>query len=194
MAFSFGVASVSAYSTSGYKWSGTSTSYYIQTAFASSFKTAMKASDATWDAAGADFSFSYAGTTTRNPNVWSSSYTYDGHNDIGYYYNSASTSIASTTTWRVGTTIIEADTTFNTYYGHTTVGAAGKHDIQNTMTHEFGHWLRLLDVDISSTGSPDYCNSSSESTMCSEPKSVGDTNMRSLRTDDKNGIKSIYGT
>ena len=154
----------------------------------------MRTADSTWDAAGSVFRFNYAGTTSRNPNVWSASYTNDGYNDIGYYYNSTSTAVATTQVWATGTTIEEVDVTFNTYYGLTTVGASGSYDVQSMMTHEFGHWLRLLDYNITATGSPSYCNSSSEATMCGTPMSVGDTNMRSLRTDDKNGIKAIYGT
>ena len=76
-AFFFGVTTVFAYSISSFKWGGTSASYYINSTFASSFLTAMQAADASWDAAGSKFRFNYAGTTTRNPNVWA--YSTDGY-------------------------------------------------------------------------------------------------------------------
>lgn len=188
--FTFSAASASAYSLYGYQWSSSPVSYYINSTFASSFRTAMKTSDATWDAAGADFSFSYVSTTSANPNVFVG-YTDDSKNSIGYYNDGASGDIAGTWGFSSGTSLTEIDTTFNTYYSFTTTGAAGKHDVQNTMTHEFGHWLML--GDLTSAGSPSYCSSSAMSTMCGSSY-PGNTYQRSLRTDDKNGIKAIYGT
>lgn len=61
----------------------------------------MRTADSTWDAAGSVFRFNYAGTTSRNPNVWSSSYSSgssggnDGYNDIGYYNNGATGVVAT---------------------------------------------------------------------------------------------------
>lgn len=191
LVFTFGAVTVSAYSNSGYKWSGTSASYYINNAFAASFVTSMKAADATWDAAGSKFRFTYVSTASRNPNVWSSTYARDTYNDIGYYDN-GSGNVATTRCKASGTTLTECDVTLNTYYGFTTVGAAGSYDLQSTLTHEFGHWLRLEHV--SSPLSPSYCYTTSLATMCEYSYSVGDTYFRSLTTDDKNGIKAIYGT
>lgn len=190
--FILSVVTASAYSNSGYSWSGTSLSYYVQSAFASSFRTAMQTSDATWDAAGSTFRFSYAGTTSRNPNVWSSGYSLDGYNDIGYYNNGATGTVASASGGLSGTTITERDMTLNTYYGFTTVGASGKYDVQNTITHELGHWLKLLDV--SSAAYPTWCGLGIEATMCGSLSGTGETRKRSLTSDDKNGIKAIYGT
>lgn len=152
----------------------------------------MQTSDATWDAAGSVFRFTYGGTTSRNPDATSTSYATDGHNDIGYANKGASLYQAATTVTRSGTTITEVDTTINTYYGHTTVGAAGSFDVQDEITHEFGHWLRL--IDLTSSSSPSYCGGSSESTMCGSIPSVGDTNRRSLRTTDRTDIQAVYGT
>jgi hypothetical protein len=188
LVFYLGVSGASAYSYSGYKWPSTSTSYYINNAFAASFQTAMRTSDATWDASGSRFRFNYAGTTSRNPNIWS--YSSDGYSDIGYTDAGNNGKTASTSGYASGSTLEEIDTTFNTYYGLTTVGAAGKHDVQDIMTHDFGHWLFLLDR--TSTSSPSYCGSSSRVTMCSA-NAAGETYRRSLQTDDKNGIKAIYG-
>lgn len=188
--FVFGASSAYAYRLYGYEWSSSTVSYYINSTFASSFRTAMQTSDATWDAAGADFSFRYVSTTSANPNVFSISYAPDSKNSIGYYNDGLSGDIAGT--WgfiESGTTLAEIDTTFNTYYSFTTTGATGKYDVQNTMTHEFGHWL-MLD-DLTSSGSPSYCSSSAMSTMCGRSY-TGNTYQRSLRSDDKNGIKDIY--
>lgn len=190
MAFGLGVSSASAYDLYGYQWDSSSVSYYINSAFASSFKTAMKTSDASWDAAGADFSFSYAGTTSSNPNVFSG-YTSDSRSSIGYYNDGSTGDVAGTWGFTSGSSLTEIDTTFNTYYGFTTIGTSGQYDVQNTMTHEFGHWL-MLD-DLTYNGSPSYCASSAMSTMCGRTY-PGNTYQRSLRTDDKNGIKAIYGT
>lgn len=190
-----GTASIaSAFNNTGYKWSGTSVSYYINSAFAASFKTAMQTADATWDAAGSKFRFSYAGTTSRNPNVWGGgSYTSDGYNDIGYYNNGYSGVIATTQPWvSSGTTLGEVDLTLNTYYAFTTVGAASSWDVQSVVTHELGHWLYLGHV--TDSASPSYCGTTSLATMCKYPYSVTDTYRRSLETDDKNGAKAIYGT
>ncbi len=191
LVFTFGVMRVGAYSYSGIKWGGTSASYSINNAFAASFRTAMQAADAAWDAAGSVFRFNYLGTTTRNPNTFS--YSLDGHSDIGYV-NQGNNGIVAQTAGGVttpgGTTISERDTTFNIYYGLTTVGASGSYDVQNVMTHEFGHWLKLLDV--SSSLSPTWCGFSFESTMCNVT-TPNETRKRSLEGDDKNGIKFIYG-
>lgn len=190
--FSLGLTAAIAYSTSGYKWNGTSASYYISSTFAASFRTAMQASDAAWDAAGSKFRFKYLGTTTRNPNTFSS-YSLDGFSNIGYF-NNGNTGIIATT--RGGVTnltdkiISERDTTLNTYYGFTTVGAAGSYDVQNIMTHEFGHWLKLLD--LSSVWGPSFCTLAMESTMCGTTV-PGETRKRTLEGDDKAGIKNIYG-
>ncbi len=189
LVFTFSTGIASAYSASGYEWLSGQVTYYVNNSFASSFITAMKTSDATWDAAGADFEFVYGGTTSRNPNVWA--HTSDSYSSVGYYNNGNTGVQAEVTALASGSYMTEADATLNTYYGFTTTGAAGKYDVQDIMTHEFGHFLMLLD--LSYAGSPSYCSSSAMSTMCgySYP---GMTYRRSLRTDDKDGIKSIYGT
>lgn len=186
-----GAAGVWAYSYSGNKWSGTSVSYYLNSGLSSSARTSMRSADATWDAAGSGsaFRFNYQSTTSRNPNVWAG--VCDGYNDVGYYNNGNTGVPASTYTDATGSgsTIVENDTTFNTYYSWSTSGASGYYDVRNVMTHEFGHWLRLLD--LSSSSSPSYCGTSSESTMCGST-TTGETRKRSLATDDINGISYIY--
>lgn len=188
---------VFAYIYDGYRWRGTSVSYHVNSAFASSFITAIQAADTTWDGAGSRFRFNYAGTTSRNPNVWASNYASGGsggndtYSDIGYYNNGATLVYAEGKKWQSGGYLVEVDTTLNTYYGFTTVGTAGYFDVQNIITHELGHWLHL--VDLTSPGYPSFCGTAAESTVCSGTY-AGETRKRSLETDDKNGIKAIYGT
>lgn len=165
------------------KWSGTSVSYNISSTFAASFHTAMKSADATWDKAGSKFRFNYSATTTRAPAC-------DGYNDILPFNQGNTGKMAVTSIVYSGSTISESDTIFNTYYNFTTVAAAGSYDVQNIMTHEFGHWLWLNDV--SSPISPSWCLWASEATMCAYG-TANETRKRTLSTDDTDGIKAIYG-
>ncbi len=188
----FGSMKVLAYSTSIYKWSSGSVNYFINNAFAASFVSAMQSADSAWDAVGAKFKFNYNGTTSRNPNVFS--YFSDGKSDIGYFNKGNNGIIATTNGFVYGGTAIfyEHDITLNIYYGFTTIGAANKYDVQNVITHEFGHWLRLLDL-YSGSG-PSFCGTSFESTMCGIISSTGETRKRTLENDDKAGMIAIYGT
>ena len=191
MVFSLSLGATLAYSLSTYKWGGTSVNYYINSTFALSFRTAMQSADSAWDNAGSKFKFNYAGITNRNPNVWATNH--DGYSDIGHYnFGNTGNMIAGSdmNITNGTTTITETDTTFNTYYSFTTVGANGMYDVQNTMTHEFGHWLKLLD--LSSGFPPSWCGWEIESTMCGTLW-TGETRKRSLEGDDKDGIKAKYG-
>lgn len=78
--------------------------------------------------------------------------------------------------------LTDSDTVFNSYYTWSTSGEAGKYDVQNVMTHEFGHWLVLNDL---------YGGGDTEKTMYGYV-STGETKKRSLDADDINGINYIY--
>lgn len=188
--FLLGAVGAWAYSWSpAVKWSGTSASYYISTGFSSSENGQLIYGDEEWTInGGSKFAFSYKGTTTRS--ATSSSGLNDSYSDILRYNSGNTGKLALTTARGASPTITQVDTVFNTYYSFSTSGAAGYYDMRNTMTHEFGHWLFL--ADLSSTSSPSYCNSSSESTMCGTA-TTGETRKRSIATDDKNGIVAIYG-
>lgn len=185
-----------AYYYSGIKWSGTSVTYYINNGFTTAARTSIRASDATWDGAGSRFRFNYSSTTTRNPNGFSSTYSTDGKNDVGYY-NNGRTGIQAVarTTYSTATLLIsEVDTTFNTYYSFSTSGAAGYYDVQDTMTHEFGHWLYLGDAYsiMYGCGTATTLGVSTEVTMCGYG-ATGNIWRRSLASDDISGIKAAYG-
>jgi hypothetical protein len=191
LVFSFGSAIAWAYGLTGYRWGGTSATYNINNAFADSFRAAFWSSAGAWNTAGSRFRFNYGNITTRNPNIYIG-YISDGYSDIGHV-NAGDTAgrIAKSNGWLSGNTFTESDTTFNTYYPFTTVGTPNSNDVQDIMTHEFGHWLRLNDVYAHRT-QPSYCDYSYEATMCGYFVN-NETNKRSLESDDTDGIKAIYG-
>jgi hypothetical protein len=78
--------------------------------------------------------------------------------------------------------ITDVDVYFNSYYSWSTSGEAGKYDVKNVATHEFGHWLMLNDL---------YGGGDTEKTMYGYV-STGETKKRTLETDDINGINAIY--
>ncbi|MCP8308320.1 MAG: hypothetical protein H3Z54_06460 [archaeon] len=124
------------YTTAKY-WINTSNKY----GFSSSAVVAtITASAETWDSETSAFVFSYQGTTRRSAGIR------DNYNVVawGLYYNSRA--IAVTYIWYRGSQILETDTRMNTYYKWSLSGVAGKMDVQNIMTHEFGHWVGLNDL------------------------------------------------
>ena len=188
-----GAATANAYTTIGYSWSAKGANYYASNWYPSAFLTAIQSADATWEGAGSSFTFTYKGTTTRNATLALSGTT-DGYNVIGYGNLGSTGAVAKTAITGTKPNITEADTAINsTYYYFTTIGTAGYYDMQDTMTHEFGHWLWLSDQ--YSASSPYYCDpktaTSTEATMCGY-SIANDTYRRSLRSDDQNGIKALY--
>jgi len=80
--------------------------------------------------------------------------------------------------------VVENDVCFNGYnYTWSDSGQAGRMDVQNIATHEFGHNLVLADL---------YDYASRDFTMYGYA-SAGETKKRTLADDDKNGIRFIYG-
>lgn len=71
----------------------------------------------------------------------------------------------------------------NTYYGWSLSGEAGKMDVQNIMTHEFGHWCGLDDL---------YNDADYWLTMYGY-SNYGITYQRTLGLGDINGLKAVYG-
>lgn len=105
---------------------------------------AIQAAADTWtNVSGADFEFSYGGSTTAtdysNPP--------NGQNDIMWKDNGPNQGIlAMTWTWRnEADEIFESDMVINDYYQWDTSGTPGEteFDLQSVALHEFGHYLRL---------------------------------------------------
>jgi hypothetical protein len=121
-----------------YRWVATA-KYYVTARAPPIAVATIQASAAVWDSATNAVVFSYQGTTTRiagkrdNFNVI----------DAGIYTPGT---IGVTYIWARGSQIIETDTRLNTRYKWSLSGEAGKMDVQNIMTHEFGHWIGLADL------------------------------------------------
>ncbi len=141
---------------------------------------AVQAAAATWNAAGAQFSFSYAGTTTAT------AASYDGVNEILWRNFGSGGTIALTTIWYYpsNNNIVECDMEFNDYYTFSTAATppSGQYDVQTIALHEFGHFLMLDDL---------YNAADSDKVMYGYG-SPG-TTKRALNADDIAGIRYIYG-
>ena len=92
----------------------------------------------TWDSETYADVFSYGGTTSRSAG------TRDYYNVVSWGSYQAGV-IAVTFIWSAGRRIVETDLRMNTYYAWSLDGEAGKMDVQNILTHEFGHWAGLND-------------------------------------------------
>lgn len=155
-----------AYSYSGNKWSGNSVAVDATDAsWPSGWISPLASAMSAWNGASSPFAFSSGSS---------------GHKFTSS--NMGAGALALTTDTYSGTTIVDADTNFNTYYSWSTSGGAGAYDVQSVATHELGHWLRLLDL----TGGGD-----TEKTMYYNI-ATGETKKRTLETDDLNGINAIY--
>lgn len=94
----------------------------------------------TWDANTTFELFVFQGTTRKTAGVR------DGYNVVAWGLYSNPNVIAVTYIWYSGDTIIETDTRMNTWFTWSLTGEANKMDVQNIMTHEFGHWSGLDDL------------------------------------------------
>lgn len=192
-----GAAGAWGYNYPGYKWgassvsTSSSVSYILDSAtLTSTWRTAIRSADATWDGASANSAFRFNYTGTYNSTNSSPAYPY-------VYASNAGNNGAPATTWttHTSTTISWCYTRINTYYPYSIGGSATTYDLRSDMTHEFGHWLYLGHV--TSTASPTYCSTSStavntsEATMCPYSE-LNRTHKRTLNSDDINGISYIY--
>ena len=138
----------------------------------------VAATDAWNDVACSCFTFDYVGATTR------SAPSYDGHNVLRW--GSTDGSIATTYIWYDGSdNILECDVVFDDLYSWSADPSgcpSEKMDVQNIATHEFGHWLLLVDLYLS-------CNN--ELTMYGYAD-YGETKKKSLHQSDEDGICYIY--
>lgn len=160
------------YTTAGY-WINPKNNYGFST---DAVVASIKASANTWDSQTSATVFSYRGITSRSAGKR------DGYNVISWGPYRAGV-IAVTYIWYFGDRIIETDTRMNTRYKWSLSGEPNKMDVQNIMTHEFGHWCGLDDL---------YAESDYWLTMYGYAD-YGETYKRTLGLGDINGLKAVYG-
>jgi len=154
-------------------WINPSNKYRFST---SAVVTAITTSAATWDIETSADVFWYRGTTTKT------SGRRDSYNvvDWGLYQNGV---IAVTMIWYSGSQILEIDMRMNTRYKWSLSGEARKMDVQNIVTHEFGHWAGLDDL---------YDTKDYWLTMYGY-SNYGVIYQRTLGLGDINGLAAVYG-
>jgi hypothetical protein len=163
-----------------YRWY-TTVNYYVNPSnryslSASQVVNAITTSVNTWDGETRFQIFSYKDTTTRSAGKR------DGYNVVSWESYKKGV-IAVTYLWSISGQLIETDTKLNTFYGWSLTGEVGKMDVQNIMTHEFGHWCGLNDL---------YANSDYWLTMYGY-SNYGVTYQRTLGLGDILGLQAMYG-
>lgn len=132
----------------------------------------------TWDEVTLANVFSYLGTTDLT------SGSLDGHNvvDWGKYRPGV---IGVTMIWRDVVTgeVVEVDMKLNNRFDWSLSSEEGKMDVQNIVTHEFGHWAGLADL---------YNSEDALLTMYGY-SSYGIVHQRDLGYGDILGIQAVYG-
>jgi len=121
--------------------------------------------------------FRYMGTTSRTAGK------YDGYNVISWGTYRAGV-LAVTYIWYIGDRVVETDTLLNSYYAWSLKGEARKVDLQDVMTHEFGHWCGLADL---------YSDADYWLTMFGY-SSYGETYKRTLGLGDILGLREVCGS
>ena len=170
-------AQVGCYSVDGKKWAAPSATYKIGDSIPLDWAASIDASAATWTNAGAAFRLVNDSTS---PNELS-------YVDLVAKYGSPyANTFAVTITWTSTSTgfIVMTVTEINTKWQWSTSAQPAMADLQNIITHEFGHWMRLLDI-----YSPSAC---SEVTMWGSA-TFGETKKRTLEQADVDGFVSLYG-
>ncbi len=130
---------------------------------------------------GSSFWFSYASERAENYTG-----TEQGFNIVGWQLLTDVTVLARTTTfWNPVDGMVEAQTCFNQVDGieWSISPSVSQWDIQSTITHELGHWLKLMD---------EYDDHCSGNTMY-YGQTAGSTSKRYLSQDDEDGIRWLYG-
>ena len=122
-------------STSGMKWPGATATYKIDGSIPSDWGSSLDAASATWNAAGAAFQLA------NDPHSANALTFVDL---VAKYGSNFSNTYAITSTWYSLSTnlLVKAGTEINTSFQWSTNGDSNSVDVQNIMTHEFGHWLR----------------------------------------------------
>jgi hypothetical protein len=169
-------AQVGCYNTDGGKWNASSATYRIGTTIPEGWAPVIDAAASVWNAAGASF---------RLVNDDSSVNELSYKDLVAAYGSSYSSTYAVTTTWSSRSTgrISRATIEVNDKWAWSLTGAANSPDVQGILTHEFGHWMRLLDI-----YSPSTC---SDVTMWGSA-TFGETKKRTLEQADVDGFLSLY--
>jgi hypothetical protein len=170
-------AQVGCYNTDGAKWSGPSAGYRIGDSIPAAWAASIDAAASAWSSSGVSFRLLDDPASTNEVSYKDLAATY------GSSYNNT---LAVATTWYSRTTnrISRATLEFNSKWTWGTAGAQGEMDVQSIATHEFGHWLRLLDI-----YTPSSC---ADVTMWGSAAS-GETKKRTLEQADIDGFTSLYG-
>ena len=169
-------AQTGCYGTDGAKWAADSAAYRLGTTIPAEWPDSIDAAASTWSGAGAAFRLLRDDASSNELSF---------EDLVAKYGGSYSDTLAVTTTWSSGNggTISKATVAFNTKFGWSTAGESDKADVQNIITHEFGHWMRLLDIYAPST-----C---SDVTMWGSAPN-GETKKRTLEQADIDGLLSLY--
>jgi hypothetical protein len=178
------------------KWD-TSPTYYVNPGSVPGAATAIQNAAATWNNAGTSFRLNYGGTSSNAPAGG------DLINSVffGPPSDFPADEISQTYSYYDGSTgkNFEVDTEFNSYYTWTTGTASGATmNIESVVLHEFGHWLRLVDLygDLPQRGVPGGFPSDLSPEMKvmygSRDDSVGNMNLKTLSSADIAGIRWIY--
>lgn len=156
----------------GHHWNFANPTYVpvtIKSNVPSAWNTAIARSMSSWNGANAKFRFiaGSADHTVAYGNVW---------------FAPDALAITYIREWW-GTRITDRDTDISSRYSWDVNGAYNTYDIQNVMTHEFGHWIELDDL----YGSADYWRTMYYASQ------TGETYKRSLDPDEIGAIRIIYG-
>jgi len=164
-----------------YHWYST-IRYYINPTNSYGFSTsavvnAITTSANTWDIETSYQVFSYQSTTSRVAGNG------DGYNVVSWGTYSQANAIAVTFIWARGKRVLETDCLMNVNFVWSLNGESNKMDVQDIMTHEFGHWCGLKDLYqdkdywLTMYGYADY----------------GETHKRTLGLGDIKGLRAVYG-
>ena len=169
------------YALLNYHWYST-INYYVNPSNSYGFSSSavvntITASANSWDGQTSYSVFSYRGTTTRSAGIR------DGYNVVAWGTYSQANAIAVTFIWARGKRVLETDCIMNVVFSWSLNGQSGKMDVQNIMTHEFGHWCGLKDL---------YQDKDYWLTMYGYAN-YGETYKRTLGLGDINGLRKVYG-
>lgn len=153
---------------SGIKWPTTTIYDRYLSNLPSSWQTPVGAAAATWNSYSNFKIYKDLGGTSGNS--WGAASLGSGTVGITYYYGS-------------GTTLSQCLSYYNNQYSFSTNPNSSQYDLQSVALHEYGHWLRLLDLYNT------LYDSDKVMYGYIDPGQI----KRSLTQDDINGIRAIYG-